>query len=414
MNKVFIVDGLRSPFMKARGKGGPFSASDLGTKVSEQLFLKLDFDPTLIDEAVVGCMSPSPNEANIARIIARRAGCGDDVPAHTVQRNCASGLQALGTAFDRIALGESDLILAGGTEVMSRAPLQWGQDMTDWFTSLMYSRTMQQRLTNLIKFRPHMLKPVITLLCGLTDPFYNIGMGQTAEIVADKFSITREMQDEFAVQSNLLAAEAMEAGVLDDEIVTVYADNGKMFAIDDGVRFDSNIEKLAKLRPAFDKKYGTVTSANSSQITDGAAMLLLASEEAATKYDLNPIAEIIGHNWASVDPREMGLGPVPAVNGLLDRHDLHMLDLAHMELNEAFAAQSLGCMAQWQYQNRIGKFDVNRINPHGGAISIGHPVGASGARITLHLAKSLNKDEFGVATLCIGGGQGGAMLVKGV
>jgi acetyl-CoA C-acetyltransferase len=249
-------------------------------------------------------------------------------------------------------------------------------------------------------------------------------MGQTAEIIAHRFDISREQQDAFALQSHQRLAAAFDAGRMQEEIEPLYDTNGKYYAEDTGLRRDTDLAQLAKLRPVFDRKYGSVTSGNSSQVTDGAAMLVLASEEAVQRHRLPVLGEILGDAWAGVDPRQMGLGPVHAVAKLLTRFQLTMADLDEMELNEAFAAQVLACQAAWaspEYAREelgldtpLGRMDPARLNLDGGAVACGHPVGASGARLVLHLARSLQRRGRGrgVATLCIGGGQGGAMLLQ--
>jgi len=422
--QVFVIDGGRTPFLKAKGQVGPFAAADLAVDAARPMLTRMPFLPEEIDEVIVGCVIPSPNEANIARIIALRLGCGIHVPAFTVQRNCASGLQALASASERIALGYADLVLAGGTEAMSHAPIQWNAAMVNWLSAVMGARSMGARVKAIAAIRPAYLKPVITLLLGLSDPLVKLSMGQTAEIVAKRFGITREQMDAYALQSHQRLAAAFDAGYMKDEVVNLYDNDGNFYNEDTGMRRDSTLEKLAKLRPVFDRKYGNVTSGNSSQITDGAAMLMLASEKAVKQYDLQPIAELVDHEWAGVDPAQMGLGPVHAVAGLLQRNKMVMNDIDHMELNEAFAAQVLGCQAAWDsddyaknelgMKKKLGPMAEAKLNPQGGAISCGHPVGASGARIVLHLVRELNRKGGGqgVATLCIGGGQGGAMLVR--
>jgi len=423
-NKVFVIDGARTPFLKAAGKVGPFAAADLAVAAARPVLMRMPFAADEIDEAIVGCVIPSPNEANIARIIALRLGCGKKVPAYTVQRNCASGLQALASAAERIALGRADLVLAGGTEAMSHAPIQWNAAMVNWLSAVMGARSFGARARAIASIRPAYLKPVITLLLGLSDPLVKLSMGQTAEIVARRFGITREQMDAYALRSHERLAAAFDTGTMKDEVINLYDTSGQYFNEDTGMRRDSTMEKLAKLRPVFDRKYGNVTSGNSSQITDGAAMLMLASEKAVEKYGLQPMGELVDHEWAGVDPAQMGLGPVHAVAGLLQRNKMAMGDIDHMELNEAFAAQVLGCQAAWDSDDyakneigmskKLGPMDEAKLNPQGGAISCGHPVGASGARIVLHLLRELNRKGGGqgVATLCIGGGQGGAMLVR--
>lgn len=422
--KVYVVDGARTPFLKARGKTGPFSAADLAVAAGRPLLTRMPFPAETIDEVVVGCVIPAPDEANIARIIGLRLGCGKATPAHTVQRNCASGLQAVASARERIALGYADLVLAGGTEAMSRAPIQWNSMMVNWLAGVMRARSPLARIKGIAALRPAYLKPVFTLLLGLTDPLVRLNMGQTAEIVAHRFAISREQQDAYALRSHELLAEAYDAGHMSDEIETLFDSKGRFYEEDNGLRRDSDMEALARLKPVFDRKYGSVTSANSSQITDGAAMLLLASEKAIDKYQLPVLGELVDHEWAGVDPGQMGLGPVHAVAGLLKRSRLKMDDLDRMELNEAFAGQVLACQAAWAdkdysrnelgLKTPLGSMDEARLNAEGGAIACGHPVGASGARIVLHLLNALKQrgGGQGVATLCIGGGQGGAMLVR--
>lgn len=424
LSRVFVVDGARTPFLKARGEPGPFSASDLAVACARPVLARQPFSPEQIDEVIVGCVIPAPDEANIARIIALRLGCGKTVPAHSVQRNCASGLQAVASGAERIALGQAHLVLAGGTEAMSRAPIQWNMEMTRWLAGMMRARNIGQRLKALVGFRARYLSPVYSLLLGLTDPLVKLNMGQTAEIVAHRFNITREQQDAYALESHRRVGAAFDSGRMQKEVEVLYDTRGNALAEDNGLRRDSDMGQLAKLKPVFDRKYGTVTSGNSSQVTDGAAMLMLASEEAVRRHNLPVLGELLGHDWAGVDPAQMGLGPVHAVAKLLSRFQLKMRDLTLMELNEAFAAQVLGCQAAWdsaQYAREelgldapLGAMDPERLNAEGGAIASGHPVGASGARLTLHILNELRRrgGGTGVATLCIGGGQGGAMLVR--
>jgi acetyl-CoA C-acetyltransferase len=307
---------------------------------------------------------------------------------------------------------------------MSRAPIQWNAAMVGWLAGMLRARNVFQRLGAIARFRPANLKPVFTLLLGLTDPLVRLNMGQTAEIVAHRFGIAREAMDNYALASHQRLSAAFDAGQMHDEVVHLYDTRGKVYFEDTGLRRDTSLEQLGKLKAVFDRKYGQVTSGNSSQVTDGAAMLVVASEEAVQKFNLPVLGELLGDAWAGVEPGQMGLGPVHAVAKLLQRFNLTMRDLAHMELNEAFAAQVLGCQAAWDSADYcrtelgldapIGKMDATRLNPEGGAVAIGHPVGASGARITLHLLRALKRKGGGqgIATLCIGGGQGGAMLVR--
>jgi acetyl-CoA C-acetyltransferase len=422
---VYIVDGARTPFLKAKGKPGPFSASDLAVRAGRELLQRQSFAPSDLDQVVVGCVMPSMDEANIARVIALRLGCGNAMPAWTVQRNCASGMQALDSAAKDIAMGRSDLVLAGGTEAMSRAPLVFNDGMTNWMAGLMGARNWKMKLKEYAQFRPWFLKPVIALLRGLNDPIVNLSMGQTAENLAYRFHITRDQMDEFALTSHQRVIAAQDEKFF-PEVETVYADNGSFFPIDDGVRLDSSMEKLATLKPFFDKTFGSVTAGNSSQVSDGAAMLILASKDAVEKYRLPVLAKIVDTAWAGLDPAEMGLGPVYATYKLLQQQQRDMSSIDYWEINEAFAAQVLGCLSAWESdeycrkhfgaEKALGTIDPSRLNVDGGAIALGHPVGASGARIVLHLANILRREnaKSGIATICIGGGQGGAMLIENV
>ncbi len=420
---VYIVDGSRSPFLKARGRPGPFHASDLAVSSAQPLLMRQPFSPDELDEVIVGCVGPSPDEVNIARVISLRIGCGDNVPAWTVQRNCASGMQAIDSAFTNICLGKSDMVLAGGTEAMSHSPVLFNHHMVNWLADLNRSKTPLQKLQTFTKLRPKFLSPVIGLLKGLTDPVVGLSMGQTAENLATMFNISRNEMDSYAVDSHLRLVQAQEQNYL-DEIETIYDTKGNVYNHDDGVRPDSSIEKLAKLRPVFDKKFGNVTAGNSAQITDGAAWLILANESAVKKHNLNVMGRLIASNWAAVDPRQMGLGPVHATVPMLVQQKLSVADIDYWELNEAFAAQVLACQAAWNddsycqsqlgLDKAFGEITHEKLNVDGGAIAIGHPVGASGTRIVHHLLKVLhrNKAKLGVATICIGGGQGGAMLIE--
>lgn len=426
LREVYIVDGARTPFLKAKGKAGPFSASDLAVKAGRELLQRYQFSPTDIEEVVIGCVMPSADEANIGRVIALRLGCGKSVPAWTVQRNCASGMQALDSAAKDIAMGTYDLVLAGGTEAMSRAPLLYDDQMTNWFASMAGARDWKTKLKIWTQFKPaSAIRPVIALLKGLRDPLVNLSMGQTAENLAYRFDITREEMDQFALTSHQRAAIGEDEKHF-IEIETIYDKQGNFTTMDDGIRRDSSMEKLAKLKPFFDKKFGSVTPGNSSQISDGAAMLLLASKEAIIKYKLPILAQIKCTEWAGVDPAEMGIGPVFATNQILQKENLNLSDIDYWEINEAFAAQVIGCVRAFasetyckenlRVEKALGEIDPATLNVDGGAIAIGHPVGASGARIVLHLAETLRRlnAKKGIATICIGGGQGGAMLIENV
>ena len=425
---VYIVDGVRTPFLKSRNRPGPFSASDLATAAGKSLLIRQSFAPSELDEVILGCAAPSVDEVNIGRVAALRMGCGPKVPGWTVMRNCASGMQAVDSGINNILAGRSKLVLAGGVDALSRAPLLYADKMVLWFSDMAAAKTTGQRL-GLFARMPvgAVLKPVIGIMKGLTDPMVGLLMGQTAENLAHRFGITREQMDLFAVKSHRKVAAAQAAGHLapgGGEVEALYDANGKAFSLDDGVRSDASVESLGKLRPFFDRKYGNVTAGNSSQITDGAAWLVLASEETLRERNLEPLGRIVDSEWAGLDPAQMGLGPVHAATPILKRHGLGLNDLDYWEINEAFAAQVLGCLAAWKDQKycreelgldgAMGALDENKLNVDGGAIALGHPVGASGTRIVLHLLKTLKRTgkKRGIASICIGGGLGGAMLVE--
>jgi len=420
---VYLVDGSRTPFLKARGKPGPFKHADLGIYAARSLLLRMPFEPTEFDEVIFGATMPGPDEANLSRVVALRLGCGDRVPAYTVQRNCASGMQALDNAAMSIASGRSDLVLAGGIEAMSQAPLLLHPKMVNWLADWWGAKSIGQRFRVASQFSPRMLTPVIALLKGLTDPVVGLNMGQTAEQIAWRFGITRTEMDQFALESHQKLHQAQENGEL-DEVEPIYDSRGNVYELDDGVRPDSSLEKLAKLRPAFDKPFGMVTPGNSAQITDGAAALVLASENAVKKHDLPILAKLVSTEWAALSPAEMGLGPAHAIAPLLKSQRLKLEDIDYWEINEAFAAQVLAvvaalkdkdyCKQQLGLRSAVGEIPADRLNIHGGGVSLGHPVGTSGARIVLHLAKILQQKnaKSGIASLCIGGGQGGAMLIE--
>ncbi|HMM53673.1 MAG TPA: acetyl-CoA C-acetyltransferase, partial [Candidatus Desulfobacillus sp.] len=341
-------------------------------------------------------------------------------------RNCASGMQALDSAIANIVCGRSQLVLAGGVDALSHAPLLYSRKMVLWFAQMAQAKSAAQKAALFARLSPSaLLSPVIGIMKGLTDPVVNLLMGQTAENLAHRFGITREQMDEFSVRSHQRVAAGQDAGHYAEVLPLVDA-GGKVYAADDGVRRDSSMEGLARLKPFFDKKYGKVTPGNSSQITDGGVWLVLASEEAVARHRLEPIGRIVDSQWAGLDPAQMGLGPVHAATPILRRHGLGLNDLDAWEINEAFAAQVIACLRAWQdadfcrealgLDGALGALDESKLNVDGGAIALGHPVGASGARIVLHLLHVLRRSggRRGMASICIGGGQGGAMLVETV
>jgi acetyl-CoA C-acetyltransferase len=424
LRPVYIIDGSRTPFLKARGGPGPFTPVDLAVQCGRPLLERQPFAPDAFDQVILGCVNVIADEMNPARIAALRLGMGEGMTAFTVQINCGSGMQSADTAFHYIREGVSDLILAGGTEALSYSPLVFPQQGVKWFAKLAAAKTAYAKALQVLRVRPGFFKPVIGLERGLTDPIVELNMGQTAEVLAYLFHISRAEADAYAVQSNLRLSRAQEKGWLADEVEPAFARDGKFYDRDDGVRPDSTIEKLGQLKPVFECPWGKVTAGNSSQITDGASWMILASEEACKKHGLTPKAVIIDSQWSALDPSIMGLGPVLCSTKLLQRHRLGLEDIELWEINEAFAAQVLACLAAWEddkfcrdvlgLDGPFGTIDRERLNIDGGAISLGHPVGTSGNRIALHLVNAMRRlgKKRGIATECIGGGQGGAMLIE--
>jgi len=419
---VYLIDGSRTPFLRTTGKPGPFSASDLALQCGRPLLARQPFVPEQLDEVILGCVAPAADEANIARITALRLGCGHKVPAWTVQRNCASGMQAIDSAARQIRCGQSHLVLAGGAESMSHYPVMLNPAMVGWLSRWRRAPGPLARARLLGQLRPAYFQVVIALLKGLTDPVVGLTMGQTAEQLAWRFDISREAMDRYAVESHQRLQMATDAGL--EEIEPMIDADGNLYDYDEGLRPDSSVEALAKLSPVFDRPVGRVTAGNSAQITDGAAWVLLASEEAVEQHALKPLCRLIDSQWSALDPAQMGLGPTYAMAELLKRHRLESEDIGYWEINEAFAAQVLACLAAWRdntfcreelgLEAPFAPIPLERLNADGGGISLGHPVGASGARLVLHLALRLRQEQqrYGMASLCIGGGQGGAMLLE--
>lgn len=421
---VYIVDGSRTPFLRARGAPGPFTPVDLAVQCGRPLLARQPVAPEEFDYVILGCVNVLADEMNPARVAALRLGMGEAMRAFTVQINCGSGMQSIDTGYRLIEGGQADLILAGGAEALSHSPLVLPQNAAAWFGRFATAKSPLQRIGTLGGFRPNMAKPVIGLERGLTDPITDLSMGRTAEIIGHAFGITREQADAYALASHQRLARAQEDGTFDHEVIPAVSHDGRLFDKDDGVRPDSSMEKLAKLKPVFERPYGRVTPGNSSQITDGASWVILASEEAVEQHGLTPLARIVDSEWAALDPSVMGLGPTICSTALTERLAMSREDIDLWEINEAFAAQVLACLAAWkdeEYCREVlgldasyGEVSHDRLNVDGGAVSLGHPVGSSGNRIVLHLAHALKQRGLkrGIATECIGGGQGGAMLLE--
>jgi len=421
-----IVDGIRTPFCKAGGKLRTVQADDLGAFAVSELMARTGFPAEEIDEAIFGSVAQPIHAANIARVIALKAGLPEKLTAHTVHRNCASGMQSFTTAAQMIAAGDAETVLVGGTESMSNIPLIYGPQMTELFGRLMKAKTVSKKLKALSSFRLSHLKPVIALEQGLTDPVCGLIMGLTAEKLSREFQITREQQDCYALESHRRATKAIEAGKLAEEIMPmpVPPKYAGIQQCDEGPRPNQSIEDLQKLRPYFDRKTGTVTVGNSSQVTDGAAAALVMPEEKARAEGIEPLGYLHSYAYAALGGDRMGLGPVYATAKLLDKTGFTLDDFERIELNEAFAAQVLACERAFsshkfaqQYLGReaaVGVLDANKLNVNGGAVALGHPVGATGTRLIITLLKELRRSglQRGLATLCIGGGQGAALTLE--
>lgn len=411
MSDLFIIAGLRTPFIRMGTDFDGLTAADLGRHVCSALLTRTGIDPGRLSEVIFGCVAQPPDSANVARIIALRAGVPAHVPAATVHRNCASGMEAITTAHQRLAAGMGDLFLVGGAESMSQVPLFYPHRTAGKFNTLARAKGTGAKLAAMTSFRPGDFKPEIGLQLGLTDPFSGMIMGDTAELLAREYGITRGMQDEFAAVSHLKALAAREA--MDAEIAPVFVD-GRAVGRDNGVREDSTVEKLAKLRPIFDRQTGTVTAGNSSQITDGAVALLVGDEAAVRHTGIEPLGRLVSYAYAGCDPARMGLGPVSAIALAKQRCGLSPADADVIEINEAFAAQVLAVLAHLRKYGERDEIDASRINRRGGAIALGHPVGATGARLVLTALHQLKATggRRALATLCVGGGQGAALWLE--
>jgi acetyl-CoA C-acetyltransferase len=388
--------------------------------------LRQPFAPDAFDKVILGCVNVIADEMNPARVAALRLGMGEAMTAFTVQINCGSGMQSIDTGYRDIEGGVSDLILAGGTEALSYAPLVFRRSAVEWYLKLFSARDVWSRLQAFASIRPSFFTPIIGLERGLTDPIVELNMGQTAEVVAHLFKVTRRDADEYAAESQQRLARAQNDKVFAGEMEPAFGRDGKVYDYDDGVRPDSRVETLAKLKPVFETPWGKVTAGNSSQITDGASWVILASEKAVREHGLKPRAVIVDSEWSALDPSIMGLGPVLCSTAIMRRQNLVLDDIELWELNEAFAAQVLACLAAWNddkfcrdvlhLDGPAGAVTRDKLNIDGGAIGLGHPVGASGNRIVLHLVNAMKRlgHKRGIATECIGGGQGGAMLIETV
>nr|BFD59488.1 acetyl-CoA C-acyltransferase FadI [Bdellovibrio sp. CKG001]BFD62868.1 acetyl-CoA C-acyltransferase FadI [Bdellovibrio sp. HM001]BFD66718.1 acetyl-CoA C-acyltransferase FadI [Bdellovibrio sp. HAGR004] len=438
---VVLVEGLRTPFAKAGTKLKKVHPAELGKVALKQVIANTNLDVNLVDEVIIGNTGNPADAVNISRVVALNAGIPLKTSAYTVHRNCASALESISNGYEKIKSGTMDVIVAGGTENMSQMPTLPPKKFQEIFEKLFAAKGPKQALPllwSLFKADMKQIKallsgnmkdeyfPVISVMMGLTDPFVGINMGQTAEILAKEWGLSRETQDKFALRSHLLASKAMKEGRMREEIAPVYLapEYKEVISEDIGPRESQTLEALAKLKPFFDKATGSITAGNSCPITDGAAMVLLMSREKAEALGYKPLATIRSYGFAGLEPERMGLGPVYSSPVALKRAGLTMKDIGLVELNEAFAAQVLSCQKAFDsdkfaqeklgLSSKVGEIRDEILNVNGGAIALGHPVGATGTRIVLTLAKEMKRrnTQFGLATLCIGGGQGGSMILE--
>eukprot|EP01047_Picozoa_sp_COSAG01_P002045 COSAG01_NODE_52_length_31456_cov_125.226648_3_plen_432_part_00 len=422
--RIAVISGIRTPFSKGDGPLKQNQADDLGIFAIKALLNEINLDPKKIDEIIIGNVAQPANAANIARVIALKAGLSESIPAYTVHRNCASGMESVSSAALKLRQNEATYIIAGGTESMSNIPFLYSQKMKSFFEGMFKAKKLSQKLQQLATFKLSNLKPVIGLIEGLTDPTCNLIMGLTAENLVREFKISREEQDRYALNSHQKAIKAQNKIAEEIIPVPILPEYKNMLNHDYGPRGEQTLTALKKLRPYFDRQTGTVTVGNACPISDGAAMLMLMTESKAKAEGHSVLGYISDYTYAGLDPKRMGLGPIYASHKLFKKTGVNLKNIDLIEMNEAFAAQIIAnerAFASKKFANNylneadaIGEIDPNKLNVNGGAIAIGHPVGTSGTRILLTLMKELKRQnkQRGLATLCVGGGQGAAFLVE--
>jgi len=423
--RIAIVAAKRTPFLRASTDFFNYDADDLAAFALKQTFLLSGISMSSINEVILGNVAQPSKAANVARVSALKAGFDIHIPAYTVQRNCASGMESVSTAINKILVGKADVIIAGGTESMTNIPFLYSSKMKSFFENLMKAKTVGKKLKVLSSFRLSHLAPVIGLVDGLTDPICGQIMGTTAENLAKEFSITRSEQDDYALKSHQKALKAQKKGFFDEELISVPKKKlDSLITHDNGPRDDQTIEKLQKLKPYFDRRYGTVTVGNACPITDGAAVLILKSEDHAKRDHDTVVGYIKDYEYAGLEPHRMGLGPVYATAKLFKRTGMRLADIDAIEINEAFAAQVIANLRAFESETfaktylgldkALGEIDTDILNINGGAIALGHPVGATGGRLLMTLLNTLRsmKKNRGLATLCVGGGQGASFIVE--
>lgn len=414
MSRIAIVNGIRTPFMKAWTDFQDLPAQELGRLVVRELLERSQLNPQDVSEVIFGCVAQPIEATNVARVISLLAGIPKEKRAYTLSRNCASGIEAVTSAAEKINAGLDEIVIAGGTESMSNIPLVYTKEAMHIFLKISKAKSPWERLYWFLKFRPrHFLKPQIGLQFGLTDPVCGLNMGQTAELLVKEYGISRKEQDEFALMSHrrVLSARA----ILREEITLVILppEYEKVIENDNGVRENITLEDLAKLKPYFDRYSGTVTVGNSCQVTDGACCLLVMKEERAQALGYKALGFIRAYAYVGVSPSRMGIGPAFAIPEALAKAGLKLNDIELMEINEAFAGQVIACERQLK-NNNIGTLNRDILNVNGGAIALGHPVGVTGSRLILTLLKEMQRRNLslGLASLCVGGGQGAAIILE--
>lgn len=427
MERIAIVDGIRTPFCKMGTYFNSLRAQELGRIATRELLERTSIDTSIIDEVIFGNVGQPADAANISRVIALLSGIPKTTPAYTVHRNCASGIEAAVQAAMKIQTGDGDCYLIGGAESMSNISIHLIKPLQDKLMALSRAKTLGARLSLLMQFYPkyfNVQKSLeIGLKLGLTDPVCGLNMGQTAEVLAKEFGITRQEQDEFSLQSHQRAINAKE--FLREEIVPVIMPPKyeKIIEHDNGPRENQTMEALTKLRPFFDRRFGSVTAGNSSQVTDGAAALLIMTEKKAKKLKLKPLGFLNAYAFAGVEPHRMGIGPAHAIPKVLKKAQMQLENMEAIEINEAFAVQVLACVKalasdqfakEFGYEGYTGAIDQSILNVNGGSVALGHPVGATGTRLILTMLKHMQRNNLktGLVSLCIGGGQGAAVILE--
>ena len=426
LSKVYLIEAIRTPQVKVGGLLKDTAAPFLASYLIRHLLDRTAIPDHKVDEVIIGNVGTPPKYANVGRVVALEAGLPTGVPAYTVHRNCASGMEAIAQGMMKISTGHAHILPVGGVENMSQMPLMYGPEMTRLFTQILRAKSPLDKLKAVSRFRLQHLTPDIAIEQGLRDPFCGLNMGQTAEVLAREFNISRREQDIFANQSHHKAVAAIEKGKFLDEILPLgIGEKGdRLLTQDIGPRKNSSVEGLAKMRPYFDRKSGTVTVGNSCPITDGGSALLLASEAAIKEYRLEPMACLIDCRFVGLAPKYMGMGPLLAIQRILQKNQMEVGQMDLIEINEAFAAQVLavlkGCQNK-QMAQQLGmentleeEIPLEKLNVNGGAIALGHPVGSTGSRLVVTLSHELarRKARYGLAALCIGGGQGGALILE--